>query len=62
MQKQNIVSVQTNGGKHIMEIQLPHVFTAFPITEQGIKQFIEDCTDALQKIENEKAELAAHGD
>ena len=61
-QEQKLVNIQLVGAKHIMEIQLPHVFVAFPITEQGIKQIIQDCQNSLEKIENEKQELATLGD
>lgn len=58
--KNKIVTVNLVGGKHIMEIQLPHVFVAFPVTQQGISQMLQDLDESIQKIVNEQKELAAN--
>lgn len=61
MPKENqLLKVTVVNGKHICEIQLPHVFVAFPVTRQGVAQLLEDLDDAIKQICDEEEAVSAN--
>lgn len=45
-----VFTVRNIDGKLFAELQLPHVFVAFPITQDGIKALVKDLDDAVMEI------------
>lgn len=48
-----VFTVRKIDGKLFAEFQLPHVFVAFPITEEGLKALVKDVDDAIMVVINE---------
>lgn len=52
-----VLTITEKNGKFIAELALPHVFIAFPITEKGMEQILDDVHGAITKIHEEREAL-----